>query len=263
MKIAIAQTNIIWEDKDKNIDNAELYIKSRINTGVDIIFFPEMSFTGFSMNVNKTAETNNYTLNKIKNLVNKYGIGIGFGWVRKNQNNSLFENVYTIIDSKCNIISEYVKIHPFSQDGEDNYFCKGNKIIISKLNNIPFSSFICYDLRFPEIFRKIAKNVHVVIIAACWPEKRAEHWKKLLTARAIENQIYIVAINCQGNINGVCYSGDSCFITPTGNVTKALSNEAGIIEIDFKDDTQEYRNKFKVLDDIVDVNSLEVVNLYN
>ncbi len=237
-----------WEDKEKNIENAEKIIRSL--KGCDYCFFPEMSFTGFSMNTDVTAEDGEETLGRIMDIAKNEGTGIGFGWARRAGDKA--ENVYSIVDAAGAVVSEYTKIHPFSFSGEDKKFSSGRKIDIYTLCGIPFSTFICYDLRFPEVFRAVAESVHAVIVPACWPASRSEHWKALLKARAIEDQIYVFAINCQGNVGGQYYSGDSCVISPNGDILKSLSDTEGTIEFDFADDTEKYRRKFPVLDDFTE-----------
>ncbi len=246
MNIGLVQSIIIWEDKGKNIIEAESTIAR--HSGIELFLFPEMSFTGFSMNTDLTAEFSRETVVRMSDIAKKYNVNIGFGWVRKKASKS--ENVYTILDSSGKLISEYVKIHPFSYSGEDKYFQGGEDIKIFSISNIPFTTFICYDLRFLEVFRTVADSIHAIIIPANWPAKRSEHWKTLLRARAIENQVYIFAINCQGDIGGQYYSGYSCIINPDGEVLEILSDKTGVISFDFVDDVDSYREKFPVLRDV-------------
>lgn len=177
----------------------------------------------------------------------KYNIAIGFGWVQDCGENS--ENHYTIVSKQGDILSDYVKIHPFSYLGEDKKFQSGKEIKFFELDNIKFSSFICYDLRFPEIFQIASKRVDAIIVPANWPASRAEHWKCLLKARAIENQVYIIAINCVGEINKLSYSGDSCIIDPNENILLELSNEEGILEYDLNNYVHEIRDLFPIKKD--------------
>lgn len=218
------------------------------NSDTELFLLPEMSFTGFSMNTASTADHDEETLKLIKKIASQHHVSIGFGWVRAAADKC--ENVYTIVDPVGTVVSEYVKIHPFSYSNEDKFFVGGNQIITYKIGGISFSTFICYDLRFPELFRRVCKDVHAVIIPANWPAKRSDHWKTLLRARAIENQVYIFAVNCFGEINGISYSGDSCIIDPNGDIIADLSNKAGIIKYEFFDDTDRFRKSFPVLDDI-------------
>ena len=200
------------------------------------------------MNTYVTGEKDRYTIDRISYIAERNDIAVGFGWVRWHDDKC--ENVYTVLNPSGEIVSEYVKIHPFSYSSEDDYFVGGDKIVVADYNGIPFSTFICYDLRFPESFRIVAKDVHIIVVPACWPAKRAEHWKTLLKARAIENQVYILGINCQGDIGGLYYSGDSCVITPNGDIAQSLSDKCGLITYNLSDDVDDYRNSFPVLKDI-------------
>lgn len=147
------------------------------------------------------------------------------------------------------MISDYAKIHPFSFSGEDKKFQGGETINVYELNGVKFSAFICYDLRFPEIFQIASKEAHVIIILANWSEKRREHWKCLFRARAIENQVYIIAVNCVGEIGGVHYSGDSCVINPNGDVLMECFDEENILTYQLQEDVDDYRRVFRVRED--------------
>jgi len=247
MKIALYQMNIIWENKTANYLSVEEKIKIVSKKKADLFLLPEMSFTGFSMNTDITRENDCATLNQMAMYARKYNIAIGFGWAK--DCGSISENHYTVIGKGGDMLSDYVKIHPFSYSGEDEKFQGGKEIILFELDNIKFSSFICYDLRFPEIFQIASKKADVILIPANWPASRSEHWKCLLKARAIENQVYIVAINCVGEINGLNYTGDSCVIDPNGDVLLELSNKEGILEFDLKNNVQEIRKLFPMKQD--------------
>ncbi len=246
MKTALIQSHIRWEDKTGNIAEFEKIVSA--HPGTDLFLLPEMSFTGFSMNTAKTAEQNRETAGRIAEIAAHHAVSVGFGWVRRTADKC--ENVYTILDQNGQLISEYVKIHPFSYSGEDRFFKGGDKLSLYTIGGIPFSTFICYDLRFPELFRAVCRDVHAVIVPANWPAKRSEHWKTLLKARAIENQVYILAVNCTGEMAGVYYSGDSCVISPGGEVLISLSDREGVLEYELTDDTDRYRSTFPVLNDI-------------
>lgn len=244
MKIALFQTEIIWENKDRNLKKLEKKLKELNGCKIDLILLPEMSFTGFSMNVIKTQEEKEETIQCIKELCEKYNIAIGFGWVKKGLNKA--ENHYTVIDKTGKIVSDYTKIHPFSYSGEDKEFEGGNELSFFEFEKITFSTFICYDLRFPEIFQIASKRADVIIVPANWPAKREEHWKALLKARAIENQVYIIAINCVGDIGGQLYTGYTCIINPNGEELLNIRNEENIKMYDLYNDVDVYRKEFPV-----------------
>lgn len=243
MKVTLYQTHIIWEEKETNYLHLETKLKE-MQGKTDLMLLPEMSFTGFSMKTDVTKESHFETVNRMVDFAKKYQQAIGFGWVKDCGEKS--ENHYTIVDKNGEIITDYAKIHPFSFSGEDEKFRGGNKINVFGLNGIRCSVFICYDLRFPQIFQIASRQAHVIIIPANWPAARSEHWKCLLRARAIENQAYILAVNCVGEMNGLRYMGDSCIIDPIGRVLMELSGREGVIDYIIEDDVESYRAAFPI-----------------
>ena len=277
IRISLVQPEIFFEQKDRNLKQAEAVIKEEVKAGTDLVLLPEMSFTGYSMDTRKVGEVpvtqgagssvtqgagssvtqgaeasvgseQTSTLNRVRDLARRYGLAIGFGWVALPPGD-LAENRYTIVDREGRVVNEFTKLHPFSYAGEDRYFRGGAGPVRYEMSGIPFTTMICYDLRFPEEFREVAGDVHAAVIPANWPASRSEHWKTLLRARAIENQIYIFAVNCVGTMDGQEYSGDSCVICPDGRVADMLSGKAGVLRYRFTDDTEAYREAFPVLKD--------------
>ncbi len=247
MRVALYQMHIAWEDKQANIKKVEEQLKTVAEKQVDVLLLPEMSFTGFSMNTDVTREEKEETIEQMKQLARQYKVAIGFGWVKDCGQKS--ENHYTIVDKSGESLSDYAKIHPFSYAGEDEKFQGGNKLTGFTLEGVPCSNVICYDLRFPDIFQIVSKTAHVIIVPANWPAKRSSHWKTLLQARAIENQVYVLAINCVGQIDSLYYSGDSCVINPDGQVLEMLTDEEGMLIYDLVDDVLQYRSGFPVKND--------------
>ncbi len=247
MKVLLYQMNIIWEDKEANYKCVERKLQEASERKADLFLLPEMSFTGFSMNTSVTGEKDYETIHKMQSYAGQYHTAIGFGWVKDCGEKA--ENHYTVVDKDGRVLSDYVKIHPFSFVGEDIKFQGGKNIAYFSMDGISFSSFICYDLRFPEIFQIASKKADVLLIPANWPEARRAHWRCLLQARAIENQVYIIAVNCTGDIGGVNYSGDSCIINPNGQILQELSGQEGLMEYDLQDETAEFRNHFPVKND--------------
>lgn len=242
MKIALFQMYIEWENKKQNYKHLESELEELQGKNLDLLLLPEMSFTGFSMDIDKTKEADNQTVNQMKEYATRYNVSIGFGWVKDYGEKA--ENHYTIVDKDGKIVSDYIKIHPFSYSGEDKKFQSGKQIVSCSFQEIEFSTFICYDLRFPDVFQIASKTADIIIVPANWPQSRSEHWKTLLKARAIENQVYILAINCYGIINNQYYSGDSCVINPNGQVLERLSDTEGIVFYELLNDVKKYRNDF-------------------
>lgn len=247
VKIGICQFHIEWEDKKTNYERANEFIKEAAEEEADIILFPEMSFTGFSMNVKFTAENNQETWNRMQALAIEYSIAIGFGWVKKNREKA--ENHYSIISKKGIVLTDYIKIHSFNFGGEGKEFISGNEIKIFEFKDFKIAPFICYDLRFPEIFQCASKSAEILIVPANWPSARSLHWNCLLQARAIENQAYVLGINCVGKIGDLYYSGESCIINPNGEVEQKIKDKEMIIYSTIEKSKFEIREAFPVKKD--------------
>lgn len=241
MKIAICQLDIHFEQKEKNRIRAEQFIHEAALSQASLIVFPEMSFTGFSMHTEIVGEEFEETLTRMKEIALLEKIAVGFGWVK---GKSKSENHYTIIDNNGAVLEDYVKIHPFSYSGEDQFFVKGVKPGNFVLDGIPFGVSICYDLRFPELYQQLSKEAHVILVPANWPVGRRSHWRTLLMARAIENQSYMIGINCYGSQGELYYSGNSSVVTPNGEVLFDIEDKEELRIFELTDDVPLYRAEF-------------------
>ena len=170
MKIAIAQTEICFEEPEKNLRTAESWIEQAAQEGADAIFFPEMSFTGFSMHVEKVAAYANPIRQTMCRLAAQEHIAVGYGWTSCKPGGK-GENHYTILGKSGEVLSDYVKIHPFSYGGEEQFYDSGTEIVHTVLEDFPVSTLICYDLRFPELFRAAAQTSRLIVVPANWPSK--------------------------------------------------------------------------------------------
>ena len=253
MKIGIAQINIIWEDKKANYQRLQLileYLKSE-KMLPDVLYLPEMSFTGFSMDTKVTCDRGE-TLENVSKLAVEYGVAIGYGVVYEARNGK-YENHYEVVGAEGKVISDYVKLHPFSYGHEDEYFEPGNSIVTYEIKDFNVGSAICYDLRFPELFQTLSKKSELITIAANWADERSYAWKTLIRARAIENQCYIAAINCQGMMNGEHFDGDSALLDAYGMEVEPLYvaelEESKIMIYDIENGIADIREGFPVKKD--------------
>ncbi len=247
IKAALCQFRIEWEQKEQNLLKAEQMIAAAAKEHAQIIFFPEMSFTGFSMQVSVTGESDGKTLRIIRQYAQKYGIAVGFGWVKKTADKG--ENHYTVADETGAVLADYVKIHPFSYGGENNYFAAGSRTAVFTYAGVTFALFICYDLRFPEIFRAVSAEAEVLVVAANWPEARIAHWNKLLEARALENQSWVLGINCVGDQEKLHYNGSSRAVNPEGETVDCLLGQEGLLFCEIRDEAGRFRQRFPALQD--------------
>lgn len=250
MRIALGQTNIIWENKKANMEKCIDIIKNASKEKSDIIIFPEMSLTGFTMNTDTMAEIfeNSETIKFFSETAKKYNIHIGFGVSIKYNDKAL--NKFIVCDNTGKIICNYSKMHPFSYGIEKKYYIGGESIESFTVNGIKCSPTICYDLRFPELYQICSKESIIIFTIANWPIERIEHWDLLLKSRALENQCFIVGVNRTGKDITLTYNGHSNIINPLGKALLKTEEKECIMIYDI--DPQEaidYRNSFKLKSD--------------
>ena len=249
MRVALGQLDMVWEDREASIVKAEQMIKEAAGSGCDVIVFPEMSFVGFSMDVDKIAETEgaSETEERMKALAKKYKIAIAYGWVT-GKGKKKGKNRFRFLDEKGKCLGDYVKIHPFTYGGEADHYEKGEHIVVFSYKGREIALFICYDLRFPEIFQIASKRAEVIFVIANWPASRISQWEVLLRARAIETQSYVVGVNCVGDRDNH-YTGSSMAVDCMGKILGKLASKEGILVCDLEDRARHLREKFDIKSD--------------
>jgi omega-amidase len=250
MYINLVQYSPEWENKEANKENL-IKLISTAHIQDSLLIFPEMTLTGFTMKSNVFAEDlkgeSFQFFAKIASDNNAHVIG---GLIEK-EKDSIY-NTLVHINPFGELLASYRKIHPFSYSGENKFYIRGNKTSITEINGWKIGLSICYDLRFPELYRQYARErVELIIVIANWPDTRIGQWKTLLCARAIENQCYVAAVNRVGDDPRLHYNGCSCVFDPMGNELAFLPDLEKIISADIsKDNVSQVRNKFPFLDDI-------------
>ena len=249
MKLGLIQYSPIWENVEENILKIEELIKSS-ETKFDLLIFPEMTLTGFTMKAEKFAEEIDGTGTKyFIHLAERLKTDILAGIIERDGRN--IYNSLTHFDSFGLIKARYRKIHPFSNAQEDKWYSAGEETVVTKIDQTKIGLSVCYDLRFPELYRLYAKDrVDILIDIANWPVPRIDHWKTLLKARAIENQCFMVGVNRVGDDPGNHYNGCSAVFDPMGNEIIMLENSEKIIEVEIElESVATTRNKLPFLRD--------------
>ena len=249
IKIGLVQYSPVWEDKTASEDKIKNLLGN--NDEFDLLVFPEMTLTGFTMHSEKFAESfEDETFTFFSKLSRSSKSAIMYGFIEKGKKKSF--NTLVHLNNQGKVINTYRKIHPFSYAKEDKSFGKGKNPIVTKVKGLKIGLSICYDLRFPELYRLYAKEkVDCIIDIANWPGTRIEHWQSLLKARAIENQCYVVGVNRVGNDPKLHYSGFSSVFDPMGKEIVAVENEEKIIEVEInKSYVDEVRKKLPFLNDM-------------
>jgi len=221
MRIAVVSLDQVWEDKSANKLKCEDLIKQGSEFEAQLIIFPEMTLTGFSMNIDYIREESEQspTVNFFSQQAMKYNISIAFGVVFAKGDKAT--NNMIVVDNYGKQLSGYAKIHPFSFSGENNYYLGGNELASCVISDATIGLTICYDLRFPEIFQSLSKSCNVILTIANWPESRIAHWNALLQARSIENQVFMIGVNRTGaDKNKINYIKSSLVFDPAGEKLK-------------------------------------------
>ena len=227
MKMAVAQISCSLGDPEANLEKVREFSPRSKEAGAELILFPEMSDTGYSMLVVQKHATHWKTgfVPGLQEIARKLSIAIVSG-VSERDGSSIY-NSQVLIDAKGNIVAKYRKTHLYAVAPVEEHTCfaPGNSFVSFKLGGLQFGFSICYDLRFPEMYRKLAteQNVGAFLISSAWPFPRDEHFRVLAQARAIENQSYVIASNRVGKDEDLWFCGSSAIIDPRGVVIAAAS----------------------------------------
>ena len=170
---------------------------------------------------------------------------------RGSDGNAGFRNLSLLFAPEGSESAVYRKTHPFSYGGEDRIFSRGNEIVTAEIDGWVVQPTICYDLRFPELYRAGSqRGVHLILVQANWPHARQAHWETLLRARAIENQAFVAGVNCTGSQDALVFAGGSVILNPKGeNVSQGDASEGlvrGRIDLDA---CKQWRKQFPALRD--------------
>jgi predicted amidohydrolase len=228
MRIAVAQISCSLGDPEANLLKVRDFSRrAKDEAGAELIVFPEMTDTGYSMSVIRehASDWTNGFVPGVQEIAKRISIAIVSG-VSERDGPSIY-NSQVFVDSQGNIAATYRKAHLYAVAPveEQTCFAPGNAFASFVLGDLRFGFSICYDLRFPELFRNLIteQNVHAFLLSSAWPFPRDEHFRVLAQARAIENQSYVIASNRVGKDDDLWFCGSSAIIDPRGVVIAAAS----------------------------------------
>jgi len=234
LKVAAIQFNVIIGDVDANLAYARGALGRVAAQGCGLAVLPEMWSTGYSYrNLNDLARRTPEVVEELRRLSQKYGMVI-VGSLPEPHVDKVCNTAYLL--DQGTLVGKYRKIHLFSMMGEDRSLHGGDSWLMVETSVGRLGVFICYDLRFPELARRLAvEGADILVVPSEWPKPRQEHWRTLLKARAIENQLFVVAANCCGVQGKLDFFGESMIIDPKGEVLAAggYENTELIATLDF------------------------------
>jgi omega-amidase len=222
MQLHMVQWDIVWESPERNRNTIDSLLANDDICPGDLVVLPETCLTGFTHNRDFAADNNQADRAYFAGVAARLGVTLVSGTIEDSQ------NVALVHGPAGDLLARYVKQQPFRHGGE--VWHAGDEPVVFDWNGIRVSPFICYDLRFPELFRAAAARwqPELMLVIASWPVARIHHWTRLLTARAIENQCFVAGVNRTGSDPGYSFPGSSVCFDWNGDVLADSGSEIGI-----------------------------------
>jgi predicted amidohydrolase len=258
MRIAAVQHDIVWEDRDANFERLAPQVARAAGAGADLVLLTETFSTGFSMTPGIGEPEGGPSAQFLAARAAEHGIWVagtcpeiaeGSGGAGGGDEELPYNSF--VLAGPDGTVHRYRKLHPFTHAGEHERFRAGEGPVTVEVGGLRITPFICYDLRFADVFWRAAAETDVYLVPANWPSPRRHHWQTLLQARAIENQAYVVGCNRVGTAgDGTEHVGDTRIVSPMGEL---LATAAGVETVVLADvDAAEVaatRERFRFLPD--------------
>lgn len=259
MQAHLVQMDIAWEDQPANHRKVEALLSGATTGPGDLVVLPEMFDTGFSFNLEVTADRDGRTLGFLCNLARARRLTVHGSRTTVGEDGR-GRNRATVVGPDGSVLCEYDKVHPFSlgTPSEAQRFAPGGEVVTypwldASGNRLTTACpAICYDLRFPELFRLgMLKGAEVFAIGSNWPSNREFHRRTLSIARAIENQAFVLSVNRCGRDPALEYPGGTLAVSPRGEPLGELGPGEGVLSVEVDlDDLRRWRGVFKAWRDV-------------
>jgi predicted amidohydrolase len=252
MNVLALQLDIVWHDKRANHDKVAALLDRAGAPAGSLVVLPEMFATGFSMDVAHIADDARRETEQFlaRTAIQRNVAVIGGLVTRGPDGRGRNEAIVAFPDGRETL--RYQKLQPFTLGREAEHYSAGTDILLFEWQGFQIAPFICYDLRFPELFRAaVLRGANVLTVIANWPAARDEHWATLLKARAIENLCYVIGVNRCGKDPNFAYSGRTAILGPRGGEIAGIASAEGAIAGKLSlEALLEWRREFPALDDI-------------
>lgn len=266
VKVLIVQMQSVLGDKVANFSKVEKLLEGQEAYSPDLVILPELFATGWNCDIySQVAETfeKSDILDFVKGIAKRFKANVIGGSFARLDKDGTIKNTCPVFDRQGELIATYDKMHLYSYlgDTENLNSVRGEKPVIVKTDVGKIGLSICYDIRFPEIYRCYAfGGADILVNVAAWPLSRKLHWETLTTARAIENQSFMIAVSQTGEIqNGIYNLGHSAVLSPLGETIAALDYQEAVLKAEFDlDDMKKLRETVKTLSDKHEKYTLEV-----
>ncbi|HKL48215.1 MAG TPA: carbon-nitrogen family hydrolase [Desulfuromonadales bacterium] len=238
---AAVQFNIALGEVETNLAYVREQLPALRDKNCHLAVLPEMWSTGYDYkHLKDLSEETPRICEELAQMSDELGMVI-VGSLPDKREGTIYNTAFVM--DRGEIVGRYSKLHLFSTMGEDRFLGAGDQTLVVPTSVGRIGVAICYDLRFPELFRKLALDgAELLCVPAEWPHPRGEHWRTLLRARAIENQMPVVAANCCGVQGKLDFAGMSMVVSPWGEILVEAKeqNDTPVGIIDFKE-MEDYR----------------------
>lgn len=227
MIVAGLQLDVGWETPRESFARARVQAARAAAAGARLLVLPEMFSTGFTMNAALAASFAAASREVVVELARGHSVWVAAGLAEPGLERP--RNACVVVSPAGDELLTYHKIHPFSLAGEERHFEAGDSLSTVDVEGVRVTPVICYDLRFPELFRIAADRTDLFLVLANWPERRGHAWRTLLKARAVDSQAYVLGVNRVGDADGHPHRGDSALVDPSGSVLAAVAGGEGLV----------------------------------
>jgi omega-amidase len=249
LRVALGEYDIGWHDPAASLARAEQLVQRARKAGARLVVLPEMCTTGFTMDAERWAEPfGGEDAERLRSIARVNGVWLVAGIAGRAPDGAA-HNVAIVLSPSGELAGAYRKQRLFAYGGEHEAYVGGDGPIVVTMDGVRVSPFVCYDLRFPELFRAVARRADVLVVIANWPAVRRAHWDLLLRARAVENLAYVVGVNRTGEGGGLSYDGGSAGWGPWGDALAPVSREPTIVTVD-PGEVAAVRKKYPFLEDM-------------
>lgn len=236
LRVALGEYDTGWHDTGTSIERAGELIRRARAAGADLVVLPEMCTTGFTMKPAHYSEVSGGpAARKLSGLARESSVHVVAGIATREPDGTgeRFYNSSFLFDPRGEIVAEYRKQRLFAYASEDAVYTPGTRNVIVTIGSLRIALFICFELRFPELFREVAPSVDAIVVIANWPSTRHAHWQTLLRARAIESQAFVIGVNRIGTGGDLQYLGGSIIHGPWGETLAAAGgDDSAVAELD-------------------------------
>ena len=218
--VALGEYDIGWHDPAGSLRRADELVAIAAGEGARLVALPEMALTGFTMDAAQAVTLDSAPMDALRAIARRRATWLVAGAALREEGDASvprLTNVALAIDPAGSIVAVHRKRRLFAYGGEDAHYRAGSTDTVVDVDGVRLALFVCYELRFPELFGPVAEQCDAMVVIANWPAARRAHWDLLLRARAVESQCAVIGVNRTGSGGGIEYDGGSAAWGPWGD----------------------------------------------